>query len=366
MTTDDGWDLIADDLFSDFVQPSAKACPLPRPQHVVQPRLQAPFRMNATPLTGTPAPSSSGPCLTVAGISAATPKGVPAFAPVRRDLLHHVSRVESPYVRVPRDEYYPKSLERVSQAGSVGDATAPHAFLGGTALCPSTSNALPCPPLKKDGIPKVHKPSVRTSTAMQLTRSRMTSENNFILDRFAALLEVFGQSSDVYRALSASPYADDHRKRLLNNYAATTVLRHLQAVQKFVTVAQQLGLDIHNWSEAQLADVLTVMQLSKSCDTDKDVTSGNFTIKSLRWWHKVAGVQNLHVCFSPLVDSFLKTKLSKDKREAPPLPLWILFHWERRILQSASTRYEIMMLGSFLLITWSGLRFADAQRMNVD
>ena len=116
MTTDDGWDLIADDLFSDFVQPSTKACPLPRPQHVLQPRLQAPFSMT---MTGMPGSSSSGPRLTVAGLSAATPQGVPAFAPVRRDLLHHVSRVESPYTRVPRDEYYPKSLERVSQVGNV-------------------------------------------------------------------------------------------------------------------------------------------------------------------------------------------------------------------------------------------------------
>jgi hypothetical protein len=81
---------------------------------------------------------------------------------VRRDLLHHVSRVESPYVRVPRDEYYPKSLERVSQAGSVADDTAPHGCFGGTALCPSTEKAWPCPQLKKDGTPKVHKPSVRT------------------------------------------------------------------------------------------------------------------------------------------------------------------------------------------------------------
>ena len=363
MTTDDGWDLIADDLFSDFVQPSTKACPLPRPQHVLQPRLQAPFSMT---MPGMPVSLSSSPRLTVAGLSAATPQGVPAFAPVRRDLLHHVSRVESPYVRVPRDEYYPKSLERVSQVGNVPVDMAPHGGFGRTALCPSTEKALPCPPLQKDGIPKVPTSRVQTSTAMQLTRSKMTSENTFILDRFAALLDVFGQSSDVYRALATSPYAAEHRKRLLNNYAATTVLRYLQAVQKFITVAQQLGLDIHNWSGAQLADVLTVMKLSKSCDTDKDVTSGNFTIKALRWWHKVAGVQNLQVCFSPLVDSFLKTKLSKDKREAPPLPLWLLFQWERRILQSASTKYEIVMLGSFLLITWSGLRFADAQRMNVD
>ena len=59
-------------------------------------------------------------------------------------------------------------------------------------------------------------------------------------------------------------------------------------------------------------------------------------------------------------------KLSKDRREAPPLPLWVIFHWEGRILQGASTPYEVMMLGAFLLITWAGLRFADAQRLSVD
>ena len=122
---------------------------------------------------------------------------------------------------------------------------------------------------------------------------------------------------------------------------------------------------MHTLSESQLADVLTVMRLSKSCETDRDVCSGNFTIKALRWWHKIAGVSHLMICFSPLVDSFLKTKLSKDRREAPPLPLWLIFQWERRILQGASTTYEVMMLGSFLLITWAGLRFADAQRLNI-
>ena len=58
-------------------------------------------------------------------------------------------------------------------------------------------------------------------------------------------------------------------------------------------------------------------------------------------------------------------KLTKDKREAPPLPLWALFQWERRLLQSQSTIFEIIMLGSFLFIIWSGLRFADAQRLNL-
>ena len=363
---DDGWELIADDTCSNFMQPTAKAAPLPRPQQALHPRLAAPFHVTAAPATGWPTQHTPGPRLTVAGLSDANPRGAPVFGPVRHQLLHHVSRVDSPYTRVCRDDYHPKSLTKVSQAAFSGDTTASLASSGVTALCPSTDHALPCPPLKKEGTPRVQKPGVRTSTSIQLTRSKLTSENTFLLDRFAALLEVFGTSSDVFKSLEKSPYAAEHRKRLLNNYAATTVLRYLQAVQKFVTVAQQLGLSVHTWSEAQLADVLTVMQLSKSCDTDKDVTSGNFTIKALRWWHKVAGIQNLQVCFSPLVDSFLKTKLSKDKREAPPLPLWVLFHWERRILQSTATNYEILMLGAFLLITWSGLRFADAQRMNVD
>ena len=81
---------------------------------------------------------------------------------------------------------------------------------------------------------------------------------------------------------------------------------------------------------------------------------------------KLLASQSFQICFSPLVDSFLKTKLSKDRREAPPLPLWVLFQWERRVLQSAATVYETLMLGAFLLITWAGLRFADAQRLNVD
>ena len=93
--------------------------------------------------------------------------------------------------------------------------------------------------------------------------------------------------------------------------------------------------------------------------------SGNFTLKALRWFRKIAGVACLEIVFSPLADSFLKVRLTTDKREAPPLPLWILFHWEKRILYSQSTLYEVIMLGGFLFILWSGLRFSDAQRLNV-
>ena len=366
MIRDDSWDLIPDTPSNQLLQPTPKSCPLRRPEFDLRPRFPAAMHVSArTPMCDTRF-QCSGPRLTLAGISTAAPTVVPGYEPIRSGLSHHVSHVACPYERVHRTEYHPASLQMRSSSSSLPEPGLDRISV--PALCPSTADALPCPPLNKGTREKADTPypSVRPSTTIQLTRSKLTSDNPFLVAQFAVLLALFGNSSEVYRSLVSSPFADDHRKRLLNNYAATTVFRYLQAVQKFVRVTTQLGMDIHALSESQLADALTVMQQSKSCDTDRDVSSGNFTIKALRWWHKIAGITKFQICFSPLVDSFLKTKLSKDRREAPPLPLWVLFQWERRVLQSAATVYETLMLGAFLLITWAGLRFADAQRLNVD
>ena len=361
---DDGWDLIPFESATPFVQPTAKATPLSRPEFVVQPRFPVSLRVPGSDMPTLPRPPNSGPKLTVANLSDAVPQGRPRFSPVRNSLLHHVSHDDSPYARFHRVSYQPTSLQMQSHATSILESAPQQPSV--PALYPSTAEALPCPPLTQGTVGSHRSKPARSSTAMQLTRSKFASDNVFLVDQFTTLLGLFGTFSDVYQTLSSSPYADEHRKKLLNNYAATTACRYMQAVLKFVRVTSQLGFDVHHLSEAQLADTLTVMQLSRTSDTDRDVCSGNFTIKALRWWHKIAGVKNLQICFSPLVDSFLKTKLSKDRREAPPLPLWLVFQWERRILQSASTMYEIMMLGSFLVIIWAGLRFADAQRLNVD
>ena len=58
-------------------------------------------------------------------------------------------------------------------------------------------------------------------------------------------------------------------------------------------------------------------------------------------------------------------KGSEARKEAPPLPLWILVQWKRRILMSAWSTSETMLLGSFLLMAWASLRFSDAQRIEM-
>ena len=205
----------------------------------------------------------------------------------------------------------------------------------------------------------LHRRGGSTSQQSQLVRLRKPSDSEMIVNKFDALLTEFGSESDVFRALSQSQFPDAHRNRLLDAYA--TVFRCLQAVQQFSQTLITLGFSLPELSVPQLVDCLAAMSHSKSLASE----SGNFTLKALRWFKKIAGVSSLDIAYSPLADSFLKVRLTSDKKEAPPFPLRILFHWERHILYSQSTTFEVIMLGSFLCVAWSGVRFSDAQRLNV-
>ena len=203
-----------------------------------------------------------------------------------------------------------------------------------------------------------------TTQQTQLTRLRHPSDSPLITSKFDSLLQEFGPLSDVYQALQHSQFADAHRDRLLNAFGASTVFRYLQSVQQFSHALKRLGFALTDLTVTQLVDCLAVMSHARA--SSSDAISGNFTLKALRWFRKIAGISCLDIVFSPLADSFLKVRLTTDKKEAPPLPLWILFHWEKRILFSQSSIFEVIMLGSFLFMTWSSLRFSDVQRLNIE
>ena len=203
-----------------------------------------------------------------------------------------------------------------------------------------------------------------TTQQMQLARLRHPSDSTIITGKFDALLKEFGSLSDVYQALQQSQFADAHRDRLLNAFGASTVFRYLQSVQQFSNTLKKLGVALTDLTVTQLVDCLAVMSHARA--SSSDAISGNFTLKALRWFKKIAGIPCLEIVFSPLADSFLKVRLTTDKKEAPPLPLWILFHWEKRILFSQSSTFEVIMLGAFLFMTWSSLRFSDVQRLNIE
>ena len=378
---EDDWELIPADRPRTSVAARPKCNPLHRPVVPLAPRLSAQHQVSldsSSVQSSTPVGAQgSGPRLTVDNIATAVPALANSYEPQRHRAPCSVTRSadHAPYGHVNRSSYRPTSLSyptsvqslspdaetlEVSTVSQVSPMNNFHRRLDADSLS-SNPGAKPLP-----RPPQNLAPTSKRTSAMSLLRAKKTSDVSHLLSQFDELLILWGVLSSVYESLMHSNFAADHKKRLLDGYAATTCFRYFQAVKKFTTVVKSLHMDLGSLTASGVADILTIMRLSKNCDTDRDVCSGNFTIKALRWWAKLAGIQVLQIVYAPLIDSFLKTRLSKDRREAPPLPLWLVFAWERRILQSTASDFEVIMLGSFLFFMWAGLRFADSQRLRLD
>ena len=372
----DDWELIPDFLDGDihtlrgFVPPSAKASQTIPPSSLqVFPRSPAVLQV---PSSLQPSASSSGPgtpALSSFSGCSQTVHDLKVFP--QRCFGHHRS---APYQLAdlnPGVHTCPTRIGYQPQSFQQHETPPPPLVTDGFAK-PFTDELPPAPLIFAGSSDKkvfkssqqLHRRGGSTSQQSQLVRLRKPSDSEMIINKFDALLNEFGSESDVFQALSQSQFPDAHRNRLLDAYAASTVFRYLQAVQQFSTTLKTLGFSLPELSVPQLVDCLAAMSHAKSMTSDS--MSGNFTLKALRWFRKIAGVSSLAIAYSPLADSFLKVRLTSDKKEAPPLPLWILFHWERRILYSQSTIFEVIMLGSYLFMAWSSIRFSDAQRLNVE
>eukprot|EP00438_Fugacium_kawagutii_P025668 Skav205813 [mRNA] locus=scaffold307:416060:417427:+ [translate_table: standard] len=122
-----------------------------------------------------------------------------------------------------------------------------------------------------------------------------------------------------------------------------------------------MHLRLTDLDDRSLADILLVQSLSRSSEASGG--SCTSTLKALKWLHRMADVPCLSSVDSPLVHSFLTQKIPHDRKQAPPLPLWTITQWERRVLMSSCPLMEVIILGSFLVMFWASLRFSDAQRI---
>ena len=121
---------------------------------------------------------------------------------------------------------------------------------------------------------------------------------------------------------------------------------------KFVT---NLRINIQDLTSVQ---VLDIAQMGKR----NSGASGGLILKSLKWIFKHANISLLSIMDSPLIAHWDKSKLPRDRAEALPLPLYVIIAWERRLLEKGCTLLEKLLLGSFLLMVWSGVRYSDLQR----
>jgi len=174
-----------------------------------------------------------------------------------------------------------------------------------------------------------------------------------------SVISLFTAFSPLLEQLQTSAYRTQHYERLVNNFAASTLIKYCSALQNFHSLLVDLRLQLEGLTEMNLADILVAGHLSRH--SSESTSSVSMMIKALRWGYKQLQIQPFGVAFGSLLNSF-QTKIPHDRRESLPFSLYVLSQFERHILVRETSQDEILILGAFLLLLFSGLRFADLQR----
>ena len=196
-----------------------------------------------------------------------------------------------------------------------------------------------------------------------INRFRFSSASPLLCQMWFDLLSKLGPLSRIWQETCMSQHQSMHLNRILDNVAPGTAMKYISSCTSFFKTCTASQVDLASMTEVQLADILITMSLSRS--TSHGSSSCSSVIKALRWLVKSAEVGCLQVVHSVLIGTFLNQKIPRDRKQAPPLPLWALVQWERRILMSNCTVLEVILLGTFLVMAWGSLRFSDAQRMDL-
>lgn len=177
----------------------------------------------------------------------------------------------------------------------------------------------------------------------------------------ALFINQIGALSSFWQEFSLCSSFDGLALRLLDKYANSTVTKYLSTLQNFGTILSDLQLSWQDVGTHRIADLLQCTHEGRKCEYGFGATS---LIKSLRWIQKVLTIESWHNLFSPVVNRFFKPS-DADRNEAVPLSLFLVMHWERRVLLSSCSQQDVIILGGLLILLWSGLRFSDGQRVNL-
>eukprot|EP00435_Cladocopium_sp_Y103_P000244 s2560_g1.t1 len=195
--------------------------------------------------------------------------------------------------------------------------------------------------------------------ASEVTRVRCASDSSVVMSLWHAVISMYMHFSPMLQQLHVSEFKQQHYIRLVNNFAASTLLKYLSALQNIFGLLTDLRIDLATLTEMQLADILVAGRLSKH--SEDSMASTSMMIKAIRWGYKQLQIEGFAVAFGSLISSF-QTKIPHDRKESLPFSLYILSQFERHILVRETPMQEVLILGSFLVLLFSGLRFADLQR----
>ena len=213
------------------------------------------------------------------------------------------------------------------------------------------------------------RPRIATSAPrpkeVNISRIKQASDSSLLQALWAQVCHIFLSHSMFLMDLQRSVQQTEHVNRFLNQFAAGTLMKYFGALIHWRSICTSSRVDPWNLSDVGLADLLSIHNLARRSDGQGPGVS--VTLKALRWTVSNLQVTCLRDCvYGSIVSSFGKQRSSTDHRETLPFSLFILCMWEKQILRSTTSDVEVIILSTFLFLTWSSLRFADSQRCNIE
>ena len=194
---------------------------------------------------------------------------------------------------------------------------------------------------------------------MQLFATKQASQSPIVRQLWKFLVQQIMSVSTLLQQILSSPNAQLHIDRLLDTFAASTLVKYMNALRQFFQVCMYLRVDLETITEVQLADIFLACRLSRS--TAHGMAHVNVIVKAVRWAYRTLQVDCFSIALGSVISSFHRTEAG-DRRESLPFSLFALMHFERRILMRECLDHEVVTLGTFLFLAFSCLRFSDVQR----
>ena len=152
-----------------------------------------------------------------------------------------------------------------------------------------------------------------------------------------------------------------HCWRLLDQFAPSTFFKYINTLQCIHSILLEFAWTWHDIGRHHLSDLLQIAHEGKHTEWSFGATK---VIKALRWAQMLILISEWQRLYDPIVNSIFNSK-DYERRESVPLSLFLVSQWERRILMKECSLQEHTMLGGFLCLLWSSLRFADGQRVSL-
>ena len=191
-----------------------------------------------------------------------------------------------------------------------------------------------------------------------LLRTKTLSSIPSLVNLWASILISLGISSEMFTDMGTHANFNSLASVTLDGFAPSTLHRSLTCIPQFLNCWRVSDIQLQTISAATVLDGL---QGSSKYSGMK----GSTILKSLRWCQKQADIQTWSVVDSPLIQGWTRSTVPSDRRESFLLPLPVVVQWEWHLLQANVPLHEMIVIGGFLLMIWSGLRFTDFQRISI-